>query len=222
MADKSNWLEGPQVPGQFDDPDNLSSYPGQNLGLNQSGEGSQASLLRRVGGILIDWVVSMFLTAAVYPFAGPSDEQLEQFGDPFIAWQSFTATWTLLIFLVVGTVSVWLFGRTPGQAMLGMGVARVDVPGTRVGLWRSFLRSFLTLLLLPPASPDSDLRGGHVTACGGACNRGADEAKPTFRPPRMRGAPGTAAGTRAPLDQSRWGCAGTGAATSVRPRAAGR
>ena len=172
MADKSNWLEGPQVPGQFDDPDNLSSYPGQNLGLNQSGEGSQASLLRRVGGILIDWVVSMFLTAAVYPFAGPSDEQLEQFGDPFIAWQSFTATWTLLIFLVVGTVSVWLFGRTPGQAMLGMGVARVDVPGTRVGLWRSFLRSCLTLLLLPPAIQDSDLRGMHDRATGTAVVRG--------------------------------------------------
>lgn len=172
MADKSNWLEGPQVPGQFDDPDSLSAYPGQNLGLTQSGDGSQASLLRRVGGILIDWVVSMFLTAAVYPFAGPSEEQLEQFGDPFIAWQSFTATWTFIIFLVLGTVSVWLFGRTPGQAMLKMGVARVDVPGTRVGLWRAFVRSFLTLLLLPAAIQDSDLRGMHDRATGTAVVRG--------------------------------------------------
>ncbi|HHT32574.1 MAG TPA: RDD family protein [Corynebacterium sp.] len=172
MADKSNWLEGPQVPGQFDDPDNLSSYPGQNLGLAQAGEGSQASLLRRVGGIMLDWMVSMFLTAAVYPFAGPSQEQAEQFGDPFIAWQSFTATWTFLIFLVVGTVSVWLFGRTPGQAMLRMGVARVDVPGAKVGLWRAFLRSFLTLLLLPPAVQDSDLRGMHDRATGTAVIRG--------------------------------------------------
>ena len=67
---------------------------------------------------------------------------------------------------------MWLFGRTPGQAMLGMGVARVDVPGTRVGLWRSFLRSFLTLLLLPPAIQDSDLRGMHDRATGTAVVRG--------------------------------------------------
>ncbi len=172
MAEKSNWLEGPQVPGQFDDPDNLSEYPGQNLGLAQSGEGSQASLLRRVGGILLDWLFCMFLTSLVYPFAGPSQEQIDQFGDPFIAWQSFTATWTALIFLVVGTVSVWLFGRTPGQGILRMGVARVDVPGERVGLWRAFVRTFLTLLLLPPAIQDSDLRGMHDRATGTAVIRG--------------------------------------------------
>lgn len=172
MAEKSNWLEGPKVPGQFDDPDDLSDYPGQSLGLTREGDGSQVTLMRRVGGIIIDWIFSMLLTGVVYPFVGSSPEQLEYYKDPFIAWQSFTATWTWIIFLVVGTVSVWLFGRTPGQAVLKMGVARVDVPGERVGLWRSFVRSFLTLLLLPPVIVDSDMRGMHDRATGTAVIRG--------------------------------------------------
>ncbi|WP_367179084.1 RDD family protein, partial [uncultured Corynebacterium sp.] len=112
------------------------------------------------------------LTALVYPFVGSDPEQLEYYGDPFIAWQSFTATWTAIIFFIVGTVSVWLFGRTPGQAVLKMGVARVDVPGARVGLWRAAVRSFLTLLLLPPVIVDSDMRGMHDRATGTAVIRG--------------------------------------------------
>lgn len=172
MAEKSSWLEGPKVPGQFDDPDKLSDYPGRSLGLTSDGVGSQVTLMRRVGGILLDWGFSMLLTALVYPFVGSDPEQLEYYGDPFIAWQSFTATWTAIIFFIVGTVSVWLFGRTPGQAVLKMGVARVDVPGARVGLWRAAVRSFLTLLLLPPVIVDSDMRGMHDRATGTAVIRG--------------------------------------------------
>lgn len=171
MAEKHNWLEGPQVPGQYEDPENLSEYPGQNLGLERAGSGSQASLGRRVGALAIDWLVSMMLTTLVYPFFGPDQSQMEQYGDPFIAWQSFSATWTFIIFLIVGTVSVWLFARTPGHAVLGMGVARIDKPDQRVGLWRAFVRSFLTLLLLPPIIQDSDLRGMHDRATGTAVIR---------------------------------------------------
>ncbi|MEJ5920248.1 RDD family protein [Corynebacterium sp. H78] len=168
MAEKGSWLDGPQIPGEYDNPEKLSDYPGEKLGLAPSGPGSQATLMRRVGGILIDWFISLIITVIPYLFVGPSEKQLEAFQDPFIAWQSFTATWTPVIFLILGTVSVWLFARTPGQAVLRMGVARVDHPGERVGFLRAFGRSFLTLLLLPPAITDSDMRGMHDRATGTA------------------------------------------------------
>nr|WP_120492302.1 RDD family protein [Corynebacterium lactis] len=168
MAEKHSWLDGPQVPGEFDNPDHESDYPGQALGLTKSGPGSQATLLRRAGGILIDWIISLFLSSGLYVFMGPSEEQVKQFGDPFIAWQSFTATATLGIFLVLGTISVWIFARTPGQWAMKMGVARVDDRTQRVGFVRAFVRSLLTLFLLPPAIVDSDMRGMHDRATGTA------------------------------------------------------
>ncbi len=172
MAEKGSWLDGPQIPGAKDNPREESDYPGQNLGLTPEGPGSQTTLMRRVGGILIDWFISMMLTAIPFVFIGASQEQLEAFNDPFIAWQSFVATWTPLFFLLVGTISVWLFARTPGQWILGMGVARVDQPGQRVGFWRALARTVMTLLLLPPAIVDSDMRGMHDRATGTAVIRG--------------------------------------------------
>ncbi|ALA67690.1 RDD family protein [Corynebacterium lactis] len=168
MEEKHSWLDGPQVPGEFDNPDHESDYPGQALGLTPSGPGSQATLLRRSGGILIDWVICIFLTVAFTPFYKPSQAQLDQFGDSFIAWQSFVATLTPVIFLVLGTVSVWLFARTPGQWAMKMGVARIDDPSKRVGFVRAFVRSLLTIFLLPPAIVDSDMRGMHDRATGTA------------------------------------------------------
>ncbi|WP_448852328.1 RDD family protein [Corynebacterium sp. 335C] len=171
MAEKHSWLEGPQVPGEYDDPEHLSEYPGQALGLAKSGPGSRASLGRRLGGMLIDWVISVLIAQAFYPFFGPDPKQIEQFGDPFIAWQSFTATWAFFAFFFLGTISVWLFARTPGQAVMGMGVARIDAT-ERVGLWRAAVRSALTLLLLPPIVQDTDGRGMHDRATGTAVIRG--------------------------------------------------
>lgn len=166
MAEKHSWLDGPQVPGEFDDPTHESDYPGQKLGLTPKGPGSQATLMRRVGGILIDWIISLVIAGAFFPLFGPNAEQMKQYGDTFIAWQSFNATATPVVFLVIGTISVWLFARTPGQWMVRMGVARVDDPAQRVGFIRAFFRSFLTLLLLPPAIVDSDMRGMHDRATG--------------------------------------------------------
>lgn len=167
MAEKQSWLSGPQIPGEHENPDRLSDYPGQTLGLTPAGPGSQATLMRRVGGIIIDWLLSMMVVGALFPLFGPSPEQVENF-DSFIAFNSFNATWTPVAFLVIGTISVWLFSRTPGQGFLKMGVARVDVPGERVGFVRAFVRTFLTLLLLPPAITDSDMRGMHDRATGTA------------------------------------------------------
>ncbi|MBV7295831.1 RDD family protein [Corynebacterium sp. TAE3-ERU12] len=166
MAEKRSWLEGPEIRGARENPAAPSEYPGQDLGLSRNGAGSQASLGRRVGALLIDWVISVLLTSLFYPLFGPDPAQVAQYGDPFIAWQSFVATWTFFIFFFLGTITGWLFARTPGHMLLGMGVARVDHPERRVGLWRAAVRTFLTLLLLPPVIQDTDLRGMHDRATG--------------------------------------------------------
>ena len=158
MAEKRSWLDGPQVPGEFDGPDHESDYPGQKLGLTPKGPGSQATLMRRVGGVLIDWIISLIIAGAFFPLFGPNAEQMKQFND----------TSTPIVFLIIGTISVWLFARTPGQWIVRMGVARVDDPSQRVGFLRAFFRSLLTLLLLPPIIVDSDMRGMHDRATGTA------------------------------------------------------
>lgn len=172
MANSQSWLDGPQVPGEFDNPDRVSNYPGEALGLTKSGPGSQASLIRRVGGILIDWVICLIITGAIYPFFGPSAQQLDTWNDPLIVFNSFAATRTPIIFLILGTVSVWLFARTPGQWAMKMGVARIDQRDQPVGFVRAFARSLMTLLLLPPAITDSDMRGMHDRATGTVVIRG--------------------------------------------------
>ena len=87
-------------------------------------------------------------------------------------FNSFAATRTPIIFLILGTVSVWLFARTPGQWAMKMGVARIDQRDQPVGFVRAFARSLMTLLLLPPAITDSDMRGMHDRATGTVVIRG--------------------------------------------------
>ena len=68
----------------------------------------------------------------------------------------------------MGIVCGWLFARTPGMAVLGMGVARLDKPGTSVRLWRAAVRTLLTAVLFPAAMVDADGRGLHDRATGTA------------------------------------------------------
>lgn len=162
--DRTNWLEGPQIAGERDT-DQPSRWPGETLGLAQYGAGSQASILRRVGGVILDWFISLALSGILFFIVKPSSTANNGgqtlYGD-------FTSTWALIIYVVIGIVSVWLFARTPGQFLLRMGVARVDDPSARVGLWRAAVRTLLTIFLLPAAICDSDLRGMHDRATGTA------------------------------------------------------
>ena len=126
-------------------------FPGQSLGLPSSGAGAQASVARRAGAVTIDW----FLCWALAAFIRFNTDTL---GD--------TATLTYLLWLILGIVCGWLFARTPGMMALGMGVARVDVPGQRVGFWRAAVRTILTGFILPAAMVDADGRGLHDRATG--------------------------------------------------------
>lgn len=147
---KKNWRDGSEL-NTGDAWAEPGEWPGQNLGLPQDGSGAQASVMRRAGGVLIDWVICWIIAAFINIFSS-------SFGD--------VATLTYLLWIVLGIVTGWLFARTPGMAVLGMGVARVDDPGNPVGLWRAAVRSLLTAFILPAAIVDADGRGLHDRATG--------------------------------------------------------
>ncbi|MEJ5929085.1 RDD family protein [Corynebacterium sp. H128] len=148
---KRSWIEGPQIPGDYDEL-GPGKWPGEKLGLPEKGNGALASVLRRCGGITLDWFFAMFIAIIIRNYTA-------DFGG--------VSTLTLVIFVVISVISVWLFARTPGQAMMKMGVARVDAE-ERVGLWRALIRAALTVFILPPIMVDSDGRGLHDRATGTA------------------------------------------------------
>lgn len=144
----ANWKNGPEIPNQFDGYDAIPEYPGEFLGMPEQGSGSQASVARRMVGVLIDWVICLAAATMLNMYT-------DKLGD--------TATLTLLLWVLMGILTGWLFARTPGMAMLGMGVARIDAEAP-VGLWRAAVRTLLTAFILPAAMVDADGRGMHDRA----------------------------------------------------------
>ncbi len=64
----------------------------------------------------------------------------------------------LVVWFVLGVVSVRLFGFTPGQFALGLMVISVD-GRLHVGIGRAAVRGLLIGLVVPPLFTDSDGRG---------------------------------------------------------------
>lgn len=153
---KRSWLDGPEIPADFDDPDAPGRWPGEKLGLPQEGAGSLSSVARRIGGVCVDWGVSWVIAIVLSNFT-------DVLGD--------VATSTLIIFVILGWLTGWIFSRTPGHAVFGMGLARVDAE-ERVGWWRALVRPLLTILILPAVMVDADGRGLHDKATGTAVIRG--------------------------------------------------
>ena len=126
----------------------VSEYPGQRFGLPQSGARSVAGVGRRLGSLMIDWVMSVVIALAVL---GERSETSVQ----YLALAIFAAE----IFLLTA-----LTGFTVGKRLLGMRVARLD--GQPVGFFRALIRTVLFLLVVPPLVLDADLRGLHDKAAG--------------------------------------------------------
>lgn len=144
-----SWLSGPDPSHSGDPHARTSSYPGERLGLPQSGPGSIARFGRRVAAVCIDWLVSYGLAALIMAFGLVSSAML--------------STAVLIIWLVMGIFSVRLFGFTPGQLALGLRVTSVD-NRTHVGTGRALARSLLITLVIPALFTDSDQRSLHDLA----------------------------------------------------------
>ncbi|WP_200820275.1 RDD family protein [Mycolicibacterium houstonense] len=143
------WLSGP---GPFDagdgedGRDSQGKYPGERLGLPESGPGSLARMGRRLGALCIDWLVAYGLAGLAMALG--------------LVSLALLSTAVLVIWMVLGTVAVRLFSFTPGQLAVGLVVVPAD-GRDRIGIVRAFLRVVLIALVIPPLVSDSDLRGLH-------------------------------------------------------------
>jgi hypothetical protein len=99
---------------------------------------------RRIGALLIDWLVAYGLAALAMTMGLVTPATL--------------STAVLVIWFVLGAVSVRLFGFTPGQFALGLAVVPVD-GRMHVGFGRAVVRGLLIALVVPALVTDSDLRG---------------------------------------------------------------
>ncbi len=131
-----------------------SRWPGERLGLPERGPRAAAGGGRRFGTLLVDLVLASLLTALFFP---------PDYTDPDVM-QAYNL-WSLAMWAVVTVVPVTFSGFTPGMALTGIRVARLDGSAT-VGLWRAVVRCVLTFLIVPPAVRDQDGRGWHDRATG--------------------------------------------------------
>ena len=117
-------------------------WPGQRLGLPESGPRSIGRLGRRIAAIAIDWAAAVLISVAFFAY------------DPIA---------TLIIFAVVQAVFLLVVGGSPGHVLLGMRV--VPAKGGRLGLWQPFVRTLLLCLVIPAVIWDRDQRGLHDRVC---------------------------------------------------------
>lgn len=101
---------------------------------------------RRLGALTIDWLIALGLAALVMRF-GVIPQAL--------------ATAELVIWFVLGVVSLRLFGFTPGQLALGLRVVTVDGRGV-VGTGRAVARGLLVGTVVPALFTDWDGAGCRI------------------------------------------------------------
>lgn len=131
-----------------------SSYPGERLGLPDSGSGSIARVGRRIGALLIDYVAATIIATGFLGFdqwALPGEAGLTQFAP-------------MAVFAILQIVFIPTIGGSPGHRLLGMRL--VMVSGGWVGLWRPIVRTLLLVVVIPAVIWDADQRGLHDKAVG--------------------------------------------------------
>jgi uncharacterized RDD family membrane protein YckC len=138
-----SWLSGPE-PDSGSRDQGPNDYPGLRLGLPQSGPKSLARMGRRFAALFVDWLIAYGLAALAMSFG--------------LVSMAARPTAVLLIWFVLGAVSVRLFGFTPGQFALGLMVVPVD-GRQHVGFGRAVVRGVLIAVVIPALITDADMRG---------------------------------------------------------------
>ncbi|MDI3194796.1 RDD family protein [Pseudarthrobacter sp. AL07] len=132
--DIGSWLSGPDTSG-------ISRYPGERLGMPESGSGSMARAGRRFLAIALDWGIALLISN--FAFGGDSWATLAVFGSEQM--------------LLVGTL-----GYSIGHRMAGIHVLRLG--GGPAGPMAAVVRSVLLCLVIPAVIFDPDQRGLHDKA----------------------------------------------------------
>lgn len=145
-----SWLSG----GIGETGDEAQEWPGQRLGLPKEGPGSIAPRGVRLLALFIDLVLMSLVTSLFVEFDVNRPDVMQNFN-----------YLSLLVWFVITSAMISLFGFTAGKALLGLRVVRLD-GRPMVGPLRAVPRTLLTALLLPAALADADSRGLHDKATG--------------------------------------------------------
>ncbi|MGM9473163.1 RDD family protein [Pseudarthrobacter sp. YS3] len=132
--DIGSWLTGPDTSG-------ISKYPGERLGLPESGSGSIARAGRRIVAIMVDWGIALLISNFAFG------------GDPWATLAVFAAEQMML----VGTL-----GYSIGHRLVGIHVVRLG--GGPAGPLAGVVRALLLCLVIPAVIFDPDHRGLHDKA----------------------------------------------------------
>ncbi|CAM5355427.1 Membrane protein OS=Streptomyces viridochromogenes OX=1938 GN=ACM01_45275 PE=4 SV=1 [Streptomyces viridochromogenes] len=141
-----SWLSGPRAAAEEAGVD--FGYRGEQLGLPQDGPGSIARPGRRLGALAVDWGLCVLIAYGLLT---------DGYGQA-------TGNWALLLFFVMGVLTVGTLGFTPGKRLFGLRVVALD-SGT-VNPLRALLRTALLCLALPALIWDRDGRGLHDRLAG--------------------------------------------------------
>lgn len=123
-------------------------WPGERLGLPESGPRSIARPARRIAALAIDWALASAISLAFFS-TGPWQT------DGFVTLGLFAGIQLLFLLIANGGV---------GHLLLGMRVVPL-VPG-RLAPWRALVRTLLVCLFVPAVIWDADQRGLHDRAAG--------------------------------------------------------
>ncbi len=132
--DIGSWLTGPDTSG-------ISKYPGERLGLPESGSGSIARAGRRIVAIMLDWGLALLISN--FAFGGD-------------AWA------TLAVFAAEQMLLVGTLGYSIGHRIMGIQVVRLG--GAPAGPLAAVVRALLLCLVIPAVIFDPDHRGLHDKA----------------------------------------------------------
>ena len=119
-------------------------YPGQKLGLPETGRGSLAGWRARVAALIVDWAASMGVAVAL-------------FGTAVVTGSGWQAWMILATFFLESTLLVTVASGSFGQLLCRIAVVRLDTKP--VGFPRAALRQALICLALPPLIIGPDRRG---------------------------------------------------------------
>jgi uncharacterized RDD family membrane protein YckC len=146
------WLSGP---GSAQDPDGEPPrWPGERMGLAESGPGSVAGRGPRAVAFVVDLVLAALVTSLFVDVDVQRPEVMQTFN-----------YWAALVWFMISVVAVSLFGFTPGKFAFGLRVVRVD-GSEMVGPLRAVPRAVMTAVIVPAALLDRNGRGLHDRAVG--------------------------------------------------------
>jgi uncharacterized RDD family membrane protein YckC len=112
--------------------------------VEQVAPGQIATLQRRFGALLVDWLLCLLVAG----FLG-----------------RFPNNWAPLVLVVEYAFFIGLFAQTPGMRLTRIACVSV-VDGGPVGIPRAFLRGLLLALFVPALIMDGQRRGLHDRAAG--------------------------------------------------------